>query len=116
MGDMAETDKETKSSKKPLSLSRPGKLELKKTVEGGSVRQNFSHGRSKLVTVEVRKKRTFTQDSGGEMTEVRDLPLEAQELGQKPDEQPDEVEDANALSKLTDQEKIILGILDHLEK
>ena len=102
---MAETDKETKSSKKSLSLSRPGKLELKKTVEGGSVRQNFSHGRSKLVTVEVRKKRTFTQDSGGEMTEVRVLPLEAQELGQKPDEQPDEVEDANALSKLTDQEK-----------
>jgi translation initiation factor IF-2 len=105
MGDMAETDKETKSSKKLLSLSRPGKLELKKTVEGGSVRQNFSHGRSKMVTVEVRKKRTFTQNSGGEMTEVRDLPLEAQELGQKPDEQPDEVEDANALSKLTDLEK-----------
>ncbi len=37
----------------------PGKLELKKTVETGQVRQSFSHGRSKVVTVEVRKKRTF---------------------------------------------------------
>jgi len=57
--------------KRPLTLSRPGKLELKKTVEGGQVRQNFSHGRSKMVAVEVRKKRTFTTDSGGEMTEVK---------------------------------------------
>ncbi|MBF0160922.1 MAG: translation initiation factor IF-2 [Magnetococcales bacterium] len=34
---------------------------LKKTVEGGSIRQNFSHGRSKSVVVEVRKKRTFVK-------------------------------------------------------
>ena len=50
---MAET-KEQKKGKK-LGLSRPGKLELKKTVETGQVRQSFSHGRSKMVTVEVRK-------------------------------------------------------------
>jgi translation initiation factor IF-2 len=66
---MATTDNETQ--KKPLKLSRPGRLELKKTVEGGQVKQSFSHGRSKTVTVEVKKKRTFTQDSGGEMTEVK---------------------------------------------
>lgn len=54
---MADTD-ETKS-KGTLSLSKPGKLELKKTVEAGQVRQSFSHGRSKAVTVEVRKKRTI---------------------------------------------------------
>jgi translation initiation factor IF-2 len=66
---MATTDNETE--KKPLKLSRPGRLELKKTVEGGQVKQSFSHGRSKTVTVEVKKKRTFTQDSGGEMTEVK---------------------------------------------
>jgi translation initiation factor IF-2 len=56
--------------KKKLSLSRPGKLELKKTVGGGQVRQNFSHGRSKVVTVEVKKKRTFAPGSSGGMTEV----------------------------------------------
>jgi translation initiation factor IF-2 len=66
---MATTDNET--GKKPLTLSRPGRLEIKKTVEGGQVKQSFSHGRSKTVTVEVKKKRTFTQDSGGEMTEVK---------------------------------------------
>jgi translation initiation factor IF-2 len=44
--------------KKSLSLgTRPRRLELKKTVETGQVRQSFSHGRSKAVTVEVRKKR-----------------------------------------------------------
>lgn len=102
---MAETENETKSSKKPLSLSRPGKLELKKTVESGSVRQSFSHGRSKMVAVEVRKKRTFTQDSDGEMTEVKDLPLEAQELGQEPVEQLEEEEETSTISRLTDQEK-----------
>jgi len=61
----------TKDEKKPLTLSRPGKLELKKTVETGQIRQSFSHGRTKAVTVEVRKKRTFTQGEGGNMAEVK---------------------------------------------
>src|SRR5512134_3411910 len=57
-------------SKKPLSLARPGRLELKKTVDAGMVKQSFSHGRSKQVSVEVKKKRTFTRgDKTGEMTE-----------------------------------------------
>jgi len=67
---MSETTKEN-GAKKPLSLNRPGKLELKKTVETGQVRQSFSHGRSKTVTVEVKKKRTFAPDSGGRMAEVK---------------------------------------------
>ena len=54
-----------------MSLSRSGKLELKKTVETGQVRQSFSHGRSKVVAVEVRKKRTYALDSGGQMAEVK---------------------------------------------
>ena len=65
---MAETKEQDKGKK--LGLSRPGKLELKKTVKTGQVRQSFSHGRSKMVTVEVRKKRTFAPDAGGHMTEV----------------------------------------------
>src|SRR5690349_22938120 len=39
-------------ARKPLSLQR--------TVESGSVRQNFSHGRSKTVVVEKRKTRKLT--------------------------------------------------------
>ena len=71
-GPMTATDEQDR--KKMLSLSRPGRLELKKTVETGQVRQSFPHGRSKTVTVEVKKKRTFTQGVGGRMTEVRDAP------------------------------------------
>jgi len=58
------------NEKKPLKLNRPGRLELKKTVETGQVRQSFSHGRSKAVTVEVKRKRTFAPGVGGRMTEV----------------------------------------------
>ena len=56
--------------KKPLKLSRPGRLELKKTVDAGQVRQSFPHGRSKAVAVEVKRKRTFAPGAGGRMTEV----------------------------------------------
>jgi translation initiation factor IF-2 len=74
-----ETDTTTR---KPLKLSSPGKLELKKTVDGGQVRQSFPHGRTKTVAVEVKKKRTYTQGAGGKMTEV---PSEAeQKLGLAP--------------------------------
>ncbi|HTH16644.1 MAG TPA: translation initiation factor IF-2 [Magnetospirillum sp.] len=65
------SDSKDQERKAPLKLSQPGKLELKKTVEAGQVRQSFSHGRSKVVTVEVRKKRTFSA-AGGAMHEVRE--------------------------------------------
>ncbi len=54
--DEGEGDDESK-----LRLSAPRRIVLRKTVEGGSIRQNFSHGRSKSVVVEVRKKRTFVK-------------------------------------------------------
>jgi translation initiation factor IF-2 len=44
--------------KRLLSLGRTGgKLELRKPIETGQVRQSFPHGRTKTVQVEVRKKR-----------------------------------------------------------
>src|SRR5579859_2980068 len=67
------TESNDQDRKTPLKLS-PGKLELKKTVETGQVRQSFSHGRSKVVTVEVKKKRTFAADAGGALHEVKDQP------------------------------------------
>ncbi len=66
-------EKETgadEAGKKPLKLSRPGRLELKKTVDGGQVRQSFSHGRSKTVAVEVKKRRTYAPGAGGKMKPV----------------------------------------------
>ena len=62
---------ESKEQDGKLSLSKPGRLELNKTVETGKVRQSFSHGRSKTVTVEVKRKRTFERGAGGNMKEVK---------------------------------------------
>ncbi len=68
---MESTDK---GLRKPLKLSQPGKLELKRTVETGQVKQSFSHGRSKTVTVEVKRKRTYAPTAGGHMAEVTEQP------------------------------------------
>jgi len=61
-----------KDSNEKLTLSKPGRLELKKTVETGRVRQSFSHGRSKTVMVEKRKRRTFERGAGGSMEAVHE--------------------------------------------
>ena len=45
--------KDTASGRKPLTLTR--------NVSGGTVRQSFSHGRTKQVAVEVREKRSITR-------------------------------------------------------
>ncbi|MGZ8995228.1 MAG: translation initiation factor IF-2 [Rhodospirillales bacterium] len=65
------TDIDESNAEDRTQLAKPKRLELKKTVEGGQVRQSFSHGRSKMVTVEVRKKRTFATDGHGRVAEVR---------------------------------------------
>ncbi len=62
---------ESKTQENKLSLNKPGRLELKKTVETGQVRQSFSHGRTKAVTVEVKRKRTFERGTGGGMQEIK---------------------------------------------
>ena len=49
--------KDQDAAKGRLSLRPAGRLEIGRTVDAGSVRQSFSHGRSKVVQVEVRKKR-----------------------------------------------------------
>ncbi len=83
---MSESKNTDTGKKQTLGLSRPGQLELKKTVEGGQVRQSFSHGRSKTVQVEVKKKRTFKRGTSGRMTEVKDDALaKAAEVQEAPE-------------------------------
>ena len=65
-----ENENNNQDSKQPLRLSKPGKLELRKTVDAGQVKQSFSHGRSKTVVVEKRTKRTFERGSTGKMAAV----------------------------------------------
>jgi translation initiation factor IF-2 len=62
MTDANEQEVQEKEQKRPLTLrgsgsSGGGTLGLRRPIETGQVRQSFSHGRSKQVTVEVRKKR-----------------------------------------------------------
>jgi len=62
------TDTKDQKDKKTLSLSN--KLSLKKTVDAGQIRQSFSHGRSKSVSVEVKKKRVIHPTSADKASEV----------------------------------------------
>ena len=64
---MSEQDNKSKGT---LKIG-PSKLSLTKTVESGQVKQNFQRGRSKTVTVEVRKTRTFTRDGSTMVRENR---------------------------------------------
>ena len=60
-------DKDNPDTKKTLGLSK--QIDLKKTAESGQVKQSFSHGRSKTVTVEVKKKRFVSHGEGGHPSE-----------------------------------------------
>ena len=70
------TDNGNTPKKEALKLSSPKTLSLTKTVESGKVKQNFQRGRSKTVTVEVKKTRTFASGGAG-MVEVQSQPSEA---------------------------------------
>ncbi len=52
MSETKETDNKTAGGRKTISLN------VKRTVEQGHIRQNFSHGRSKSVLVETKRKRS----------------------------------------------------------
>jgi translation initiation factor IF-2 len=104
---MTEETEKTDGKKKKLTLSRPGKLELNKTVDAGQVRQSFSHGRSKSVAVEVRRKRTFKQADDGGMTEVQEATLveEAPALAEAVAPEPEVKKETAPPRTLTDQER-----------
>jgi translation initiation factor IF-2 len=88
-------------TKTPLSLSK-GKLELKKTVESGQVRQSFSHGRSKVVQVERKRKRQFEIGADGKVQEVKAQPAG---LKARADEVLAKAREALQHGSLTDDEK-----------
>jgi len=54
---MSDSDNDTDAKK-------PGKLSISKGAGAGQVRQSFSHGRSKTVVVETKKKRVVTPKTG----------------------------------------------------
>src|SRR6185437_15896995 len=60
---MSDVDQE---QKRPSLTLRTGTLGLNRPAESGQVKQSFSHGRSKVVAVEVRKKRVILPGSSPE--------------------------------------------------
>ncbi|MCB2010513.1 MAG: translation initiation factor IF-2 [Geminicoccaceae bacterium] len=96
-----------------LNRAGGGKLELKPTVEQGTVRQSFSHGRSKAVAVEVKKRRigggtaTRKPSAGGGRSEGGDKPSGEREV-RRPSRQDQGGKSGRGpvvLKPLTDEEK-----------
>src|ERR1700704_4657732 len=83
--------------KRPLTLRSGGTLGLRRPVETGQVRQSFSHGRSKQVTVEVRKKRLVTPGAAPEPSQAEPAPTAARAQPVSPDTAPETAEPARRL-------------------
>ncbi|HEX6977822.1 MAG TPA: translation initiation factor IF-2 [Alphaproteobacteria bacterium] len=97
------TDTKEQDTKKRLGLARPGRLELR-SHETGQVRQSFSHGRTKTVQVEVKKRRTFgttsaTQAGGQDAAKPAERPAGAPSAPQAPAKRP------QVLRALTEEER-----------
>ena len=75
---MTETKETTEKTLRGAAPRKP--LSLKRTVESGHVRQSFSHGRSKSVVVEKKKKRTISAPGGAEAEEAATPQTEADRL------------------------------------
>ena len=87
--------------KKKLGLSGKSKLELSKTVRGGTVRQSFSHGRVKSVEVEVKKVRTFNKSGSNTNEDSKSVSEDSYSLNkQKIDDNKYVSSDKDKLKKL----------------
>ena len=75
---MTETKETTEKTLRGAAPRKP--LSLKRTVESGHVRQSFSHGRSKSVVVEKKKKRTISGPGGAEGEDAATPQTEAERL------------------------------------
>jgi translation initiation factor IF-2 len=78
------TDQADTSERKPKTGGKT--LSLKRTVESGHVRQNFSHGRTKTVVVEKKKSRTLK--TGAAAAEEPAAAKKAPAAAKKPAEEP----------------------------
>jgi translation initiation factor IF-2 len=94
MNDITDKNKKTLST---LTINS-SKLSLGKPAEGGLVRQNFAHGRSKTVTVEVKKTRAISRDTASHSANVGQTePSALQEVT--------EINELDNLSSLTTSER-----------
>ena len=66
---------------KDKKTQNSGKLQLKKTFNVGQIKQSFSHGRTRSVSVEIKKKRVLRGlDSNPEVSEKEKI---TEKIGKK---------------------------------
>jgi translation initiation factor IF-2 len=73
---------ETDNDKPKLGMRTP--LGLKRTVETGKVKQSFSHGRSNMVVVEVKRRRVLGPQGGAPETTPTPAPVETAPVAAPP--------------------------------
>ncbi|MEG3638326.1 translation initiation factor IF-2 [Magnetococcus sp. PR-3] len=93
------SDNKTSEGDNKLQLKAPRRIVLKKTVEGSSIKQNFAHGRSKSVAVEVRRKKTFLKPGAKDGTLLKDQ--------EKPDEVEEKKDNAKSGKRGQDERHIL---------
>jgi translation initiation factor IF-2 len=101
MSETNETDDKTGRGRKMT-------LNLRRTVESGHVRQSFSHGRSKSVLVEKKKRRAV--GAGGTAPVAEEAPVKAPPAAEVPQKRPRAEESQSrrsgvVLRQLSDEEK-----------
>jgi translation initiation factor IF-2 len=87
--------------KKTLTLSK--KLDVKKVVGSDQVRQSFSHGRSRTVSVEVKRKRVTMP---GDVVDQKPTETPAEPTPQQPPVAPPKLPSTSAGKRLTEDELI----------
>ena len=95
------TDKTLTGGRKPLSLKR--------TVESGHVQQKFSHGRSKSVVVEKKRKRTLSTQDAEETTApvaAETRPARPQTAPPQPAAKPEPQKQPTVLRTLSEEERV----------
>ena len=112
---MTSTKEQDRGSRISLNKGSGGRLELKKRVDSGVVRQSFSHGRSKSVAVEVKRskrapaKGEAPSAGGGSGAGAEPRPAQAKGGGGSASPSPRSGRDGGArpvvLKPLTDSEK-----------
>lgn len=80
------------------------RLELKKTFDAGKIKQSFSHGRSRSVSVEVKKKRFFSDKKFISSEESLEKNLESENNNTKNDSNVEETPNKIPEEKITQKE------------
>ncbi|MCH1568441.1 MAG: translation initiation factor IF-2 [Alphaproteobacteria bacterium] len=107
------SDAETGDESQKEDGGKAKTLSLKRTVESGQVRQSFSHGRSKSVLVEKRRKRIVKpgQEGADALQDAEAPAAEAQPTAEAPSAKPSMPSMPDGLSK-AEQEKRLAAVAE----